>query len=109
MSIQGIGLKAYSNALANFSKAERSIQTNLSDKQPKVENSFSDTIAASLQKVNSMQAEKSAMIQSFASGETQNVHELMITLQKAGVAVKMTSAVRNKVMEAYRDLSKMQF
>jgi len=56
-----------------------------------------------------MQGEKSKMITSFASGETQNVHELMITLQKAGLAVSMTSAVRNKVMEAYRELSRIQF
>ena len=49
------------------------------------------------------------MIQSFASGETQNVHELMITMQKAGLAVNLTAAVRNKVLEAYRELSKLQF
>ena len=56
-----------------------------------------------------MQSQKSAMIQSFASGETQNVHELMITMQKAGLAVNLTAAVRNKVLEAYRELSKLQF
>ena len=59
--------------------------------------------------VNDMQSQKSAMIQSFASGETQNVHELMITMQKAGLAVNLTAAVRNKVLEAYRELSKLQF
>ncbi|MFV0422585.1 flagellar hook-basal body complex protein FliE [Oleidesulfovibrio sp.] len=109
MTIQSIGLKAYSNALSNFAKTERSIQSNKLDAQPKPERSFTDTINSSVQKVNEMQGEKSKMIQSFASGETQNVHELMITLQKAGVAMKLTSAVRGKVMEAYRDLSKMQF
>ncbi|WP_027181665.1 flagellar hook-basal body complex protein FliE [Oleidesulfovibrio alaskensis] len=109
MTIQSIGLKAYSNALSNFTKAERSIQSGKLTPEPRVERSFSDTINSSVKKVNDMQSEKSTMIQSFASGETQNVHELMITLQKASVAVKMTSAVRNKVMEAYRELSKMQF
>ncbi len=49
------------------------------------------------------------MITSFASGETQNVHELMISMQKASLAVNLTSAVRNKVLEAYRELSKLQF
>jgi Flagellar hook-basal body protein len=56
-----------------------------------------------------MQTEKNAMIASFASGETPNVHELMISLQKASLAMKMTSAVRNKVLEAYKELSKIQF
>lgn len=39
----------------------------------------------------------------------QNVHELMITMQKSSLAMKMTSAVRGKVLEAYKELSKMQF
>ena len=56
-----------------------------------------------------MQQEKNQMIQSFASGENQNVHELMISMQKAGLAMNLTAAVRNKVMEAYRELSRMQF
>ena len=45
----------------------------------------------------------------FASGKTQNVHELMISLQKAGLAMDMTSAVRNKVMNAYQELMRIQF
>jgi flagellar hook-basal body complex protein FliE len=71
--------------------------------------SFADTIEESLTKVNEMQMEKSHMIQDFASGKSQNVHELMISLQKAGLAMDMTSAVRNKVMQAYQELMRMQF
>ncbi|BBD09345.1 flagellar hook-basal body complex protein FliE [Desulfovibrio ferrophilus] len=72
-------------------------------------NSFEKTVSESLKKVNDLQTEKTSMIEAFASGEKQNVHELMISLQKAGLAMKMTSAVRNKVMDAYRELSKMSF
>ena len=71
--------------------------------------SFAETIEESLATVNDMQAEKSRMIQDFASGKSQNVHELMISLQKAGLAMDMTSAVRNKVMQAYQELMRMQF
>ena len=45
----------------------------------------------------------------FASGRNQNVHELMITMQKSSLAMKLTTAVRGKVLEAYKELSKMQF
>jgi flagellar hook-basal body complex protein FliE len=62
-----------------------------------------------LEKVNNLQTERSNMVTSFASGETQNVHELMISMQKAGLAMNMTAAVRNKVMEAYKELTRMQF
>lgn len=74
-----------------------------------IEKPFSETVTESLAKVNDLQAKKTAMIEEFASGRSQNVHELMISLQKAGVAMRMTSAVRNKVMEAYKELSRMQF
>ena len=71
--------------------------------------SFTDTIKDSIAKVNDMQQAKEGMIESFAAGKTQNVHELMITLQKAGLAMKLTSTVRGKIMEAYKELSHMSF
>ena len=107
MSIQSIGLKAYTNALSNFTKTEKAIKGEGAEKS--VATPFADTLKNSLGKVNELQQEKKAMITSFASGEQQNVHELMISLQKAGLAMNMTSAVRNKALEAYRELTRMQF
>jgi flagellar hook-basal body complex protein FliE len=104
-----VGLKAYTTALRNFAKAEQSVNANALKPQAQPVSSFSDTLGESISKVNDMQTEKKQMIQSFASGEHQNVHELMISMQKAGLAMNMTAAVRNKVMEAYRELSRMQF
>ena len=108
MSVQALGLKAYTTALSNFQKAERAMKT-VSAPETEKANPFADTLKNSLVKVNQAQMEKRTMIESFASGETQNVHELMISLQKAGLAMNMTAAVRNKVLEAYRELSRMQF
>ena len=112
MSISTTAIQAYSNAISVFQKA----QTNLGQKQeestlPKqfAAPSFSDTLHDSLNAVNDLQTQKTQMITSFASGQTQNVHELMISMQKASLAVNLTSAVRNKVLEAYRELSKLQF
>lgn len=100
-------LKAYQNALQADAAARKSaVAPDLSVK--KGEN-FTSTLRDSMKKVNDMQDEKTAMIESFASGKTQNVHELMITLQKAGLAMKLTSTVRNKVMEAYKELSHLSF
>ncbi len=109
MSIQQVGLKAYSSALQNFTKAQQSAQAG-KIQQPKAQtSSFSEMMSKSLEKVNDLQSQKDTAIASFASGENQNVHELMISLQKAGLAMNMTAAVRNKVMEAYKELSRVQF
>lgn len=72
-------------------------------------NSFTDTVGQSLNRLHALQDEKAKAIDDFASGRTQNVHELMITLQKASLAMSLTSAVRGKVLEAYKELSRMQF
>ncbi len=109
MSMQAVGLKAYTNALQNFTKAEKVAQSGTLKASAAPATPFAETLKTSFAKVNSAQQEKNAMIASFASGEQQNVHELMISLQKAGLAMSMTAAVRNKAMEAYRELSRLQF
>lgn len=109
MSIQNIGMKAYQNAMVDFQKAQAQTTGPSLTQKPMPATAFGETVRDSLTKVNEMQGEKSKMIKSFASGETQNVHELMITLQKASLAMNMTSAVRNKVMEAYKEMGRIQF
>lgn len=116
MAVNSIAMNAYQVALK---KAGGPLNTNSAQATTGVSfpnevkdsgaNSFADTVKNSIHKVNEMQQEKSTMIQSFASGETQNVHELMIQMQKASLAMSMTSAVRNKVMESYKKIMQTQF
>jgi len=106
MSIQSIGMERYANALNN--------QYNISQNNPQAEQSqestqaFSETLQDSLSKVNEMQLKSGEMVKEFASGESQNVHELMISLQKAGTAMQMTTAVRSKAMDAYKKIINMR-
>lgn len=100
-SINAVGLKAYLQTQNfDFQKTKKS---------EKSDNSFTDTLKNSLKKVNDLQEQKESMIKSFAAGEEQNIHELMITLQKANIAMQMTSAVRNKVLEAYKEIMHLAF
>lgn len=109
MSIQTMGIKAYAEALHNFAEAEQKTRVGLVAQEKPVVNDFKDILASSLDKVNNLQTERSQLITSFASGENQNVHELMIAMQKASMSMNMTSAVRNKVIEAYKELTRLQF
>ena len=43
-----------------------------------------------------------------AMGETDNTHDLTVALSKASTALQYTVAVRDKVLEAYRELMQMQ-
>lgn len=73
------------------------------------DNSFGATIKNSLNKVNELEQAKAEAITDFASGRNQNVHDLMITMQKSSMAMKLTSAVRGKLLEAYKEIARMQF
>lgn len=73
------------------------------------DNSFTSTIKNSLNQVNELETAKAQAITDFASGRNQNVHELMITMQKSSMAMKLTSAVRGKILEAYKEIARMQF
>ena len=44
----------------------------------------------------------------FALGEVDNTHDLTIALQKASTALKYTIAVRDKFLEAYKEIMNMQ-
>ena len=44
----------------------------------------------------------------FALGETENTHDLTIALQKASTALQYTVAIRDKMLEAYREIMQMQ-
>lgn len=44
----------------------------------------------------------------FALGETENTHDLTIALQKASTALQYTTAIRDRVLEAYKEIMNMQ-
>jgi flagellar hook-basal body complex protein FliE len=102
MSITPLALKAYNLA------AQKPIQNDAlaghEDIKP-----FSATLKESLNSVNRLRKESVSMTEAFASGENQNVHELMIALQKSSLAMSMTTAVRSKLLEAYKEVIKMPF
>jgi len=108
MTIKNVAMQAYSNALQTQKQFEKKFDKTM-DMGKTQPNSFSETLTDSLKGVNDLQSQKKAMIEDFASGKSNNVHELMISMQKASVAMTMTSTVRSKVMAAYQEVLKMPF
>jgi flagellar hook-basal body complex protein FliE len=109
MVIKSVAINAYQNAMDVRRKSVNNTVAKTLQKPQTPVQGFNDTLKDSLSQVNNLEAEKRTMIEEFASGKTQNVHELMITIQKAGLAMQMTSAVRSKVMSSYKELMTMPF
>ena len=70
--------------------------------------SFADTLTDAVGKVNELSKEADVQMQKLATGETKNVAEVMISTEKASVAFKMLTQVRNKIIDAYQEIMKMQ-
>lgn len=69
---------------------------------------FNDLLKENLSKVNEMDKESRVQLEALASGRANNVHDVMIALEKSKIALEYTSAVRNKVLEAYKEIMRTQ-
>ncbi len=72
---------------------------------PEGKTAFGDTLADALKEVNDLQLDADKAIENLVTGKSRNIHETMIALNKAEIAFKLTLQVRNKVLEAYKELS----
>ena len=69
---------------------------------------FKEILLNSLNEVNRLQQEADLGVQRLVTGETDNVAEVMATVNKAGIAFDLLMQVRNKLTEAYREVQQMQ-
>lgn len=99
-SLTGIGQNDYMNT---STKGVR----NTND----TESSFDSVLSAAmnmLNETNDLQNDaESAKIQ-FALGQAENPHDMQIAAQKALTAINYTVAIRDKMVEAYREIMNMQ-
>jgi len=72
------------------------------------EKSFASTLKDAVQEVNKMQKDADVLMQKLATGKTKNIPEVMIATEKADIAFKLMVQVRNKVIDAYQEIMKMQ-
>ncbi len=69
---------------------------------------FKDFLIESLEKVNADQLYAEKMDEALILGETDNLHDVMIASQKAELSLSFAVQVRNKVLEAYKEIMRIQ-
>jgi flagellar hook-basal body complex protein FliE len=70
--------------------------------------SFADTLKEAVNNVNTQQQEADKKMQDLAVGKNQDIADVMITAEKADISLKLMTSVRNKIIEAYQEVMKMQ-
>ena len=69
---------------------------------------FGSLLSNQIKKTNELQYQSDIEVQKFLTGESENIHDMMIAMEEATVALEMTTQVRNKIVEAYQELKNMQ-
>jgi flagellar hook-basal body complex protein FliE len=70
--------------------------------------SFGDLVSQGLQQVNSQLNASQLALQRLATGDVQNLHQVMIGLEESRLSFQLFMQVRNRMLEAYQDIMKMQ-
>ena len=69
---------------------------------------FAMWLERSLGETNRKLIDADAHIERLALGESENLHQVMIALEEARLSFQMMVQVRNKLLEAYQDVLRMQ-
>lgn len=71
--------------------------------------SFKDIINCELEKLNNVQIEADKSVLDFMRGKTEDLHEVLIAGEEARLSLELAVQVRNKCIEAYKEINNMQF
>ncbi|MBS1706830.1 MAG: flagellar hook-basal body complex protein FliE [Armatimonadetes bacterium] len=76
---------------------------------PKKDGDFGNMLMDALKEVQQTQDQSQAAQSAFLAGQPGvEVHDLMIAMEKASTAMQLTLQVRNKMLEAYQEINRMQ-
>ena len=70
--------------------------------------SFSDTLGEYVQDVNALQKDSSTQVEKLVTGEPVDIHDVMIAAEKAKTSFSLLMELRNKALDMYREVIRMQ-
>jgi flagellar hook-basal body complex protein FliE len=74
----------------------------------KAKTSFADTLKESINKVTQLEKEATTEAEKLAKMESQDLHTAMIAIEKADVSFQLMMQIRNKIINAYEEIMRMQ-
>lgn len=76
--------------------------------QANAADAFGQLVSQGLSDVNKGLLVSQTDLQQLATGDAQNLHQVMIRLEESRLSFQLLMQVRNRVLEAYQDVMKMQ-
>lgn len=69
---------------------------------------FSKYIKSALDSVNSKYLEADAITNSLVTGDAQDIHTVMLATEEARLSLELATEIRNKILDAYNELMRVQ-
>lgn len=69
---------------------------------------FTDTLNGFVKDVDSLQKESAYMTERFIKGEPVDIHDVMISAEKAKTSFQLLMEIRNKFLDMYKEVMRMQ-
>lgn len=69
---------------------------------------FQDVLGSAIRSVERSRSDAAAAVENFLSGEGQELHSTVIAAQRAEIALDLFLQMRNKVVQAYQEIMRMQ-
>ena len=71
--------------------------------------SFADQLESKISEVNQLQNKADSAMEAASVKGATNIHETMIQLEGANMGLLLLSKIRNKALDAYHEMMRMQF
>ena len=70
--------------------------------------SFGNLVSSGLQEVSTQLNATQADLQSLATGQVENLHQVMLRMEESRMSFQLMLQVRNRLLESYQELMRMQ-
>lgn len=107
-NLSGVALDLYGNAINNINNTNSILANNTEENN---DTAFSNILSSAMGLVNQTNSlsEKAEQAQiDFALGNADSTHDVTVAQQKAYLSLQYTVAIKNAVLEAYKEIMNMQ-
>ena len=112
MNVAAVGADAYAKSLTAGMLQLNNLQPLAAAANQSLEagqgGAFQQALAQAIDQTVQLQESAKSETAKFLTGETDDLHKVMIAGEKAGLAFQLTLQVRNKMVEAYQEVMRMQ-
>jgi flagellar hook-basal body complex protein FliE len=67
-----------------------------------------DILNDKLNEVNELQVDSENATEDFINGEDIDIHQVMLSAEEAKMSIQLAVQIRNKIVEAYQEINRMQ-